>query len=500
MTLNKTSLFFRNRGFWPRFLFACLMSFGVLAICSKSSFLYPMNDWVDVHCFFTVGRGMLHGLTPYLDLYEQKGPLIYFLFALAGAISETSFLGVWIIECLCYGWFLYLAGRIAETLAGSGKAWWIGAAVTAVLIPLTPAFSHGSSAEELILPILACGLLTVLKAQTDSRLLTRWEGLSLGLCAAAALWTKYTFCGLFFGLALAVALWYLLTGKGRDLPGLILYFLIGATSLSILILLWFAAKGALSALWQAYFVDNLTRYSQNIRGGRYDAPLPNLLNNLPWSIPGVFGLIFLAVRPRKTGWQALSAWLGAVGLFVFTYWSGRRYPYYALPLSVFAPLGPGAACALLRPLAAGLQPRVKTAAVCALSVLLLAGGPLLSYRLSPNTYLMQIKKEETPPYRFAEIIRQSESPTLLNYGFLDGGFYFASGVLPNGPYFCTLNNDLSEMEKSLQDSIQQGKTEFVVTRSKELPHNTPYKLVDQASMVFEGRQWKYFLYQVGGSR
>ena len=134
------------------------------------------------------------------------------------------------------------------------------------------------------------------------------------------------------------------------------------------------------------------------------------------------------------------------------------------------------------------------------TVLLLIGGPLLSLRLSPNTYLMQIKKEETPPYRFAEIIRQSENPTLLNYGFLDGGFYFASGVLPNGPYFCTLNNDLSEMEKSLQDSIQQGKTEFVVTRSKELPHNTPYKLVDQASMVFEGREWKYFLYQVGSRR
>ena len=108
---------------------------------------------------------------------------------------------------------------------------------------------------------------------------------------------------------------------------------------------------------------------------------------------------------------------------------------------------------------------------------------------------MQIKKEDTPPYRFAEIIRQSENPTLLNYGFLDGGFYFASGVLPEGPYFCTLNNDLSEMEKSLQDSIQQGKTEFVVTRSKELPHNTPYHLVDQASMVFEGREWKYFLFQ-----
>ena len=50
------------RGALPRFVFACLASFAVLLVCSKSSFLYPMNDWVDVNCFFTVGRGILHGL------------------------------------------------------------------------------------------------------------------------------------------------------------------------------------------------------------------------------------------------------------------------------------------------------------------------------------------------------------------------------------------------------------------------------------------------------
>ena len=59
--------------------FALLVSFAVLTVCSKNSFLYPMNDWVDVNCFFTVGRGITHGLVPYRDLYDQKGPLLYFV-------------------------------------------------------------------------------------------------------------------------------------------------------------------------------------------------------------------------------------------------------------------------------------------------------------------------------------------------------------------------------------------------------------------------------------
>ena len=66
-----------------------LCAFIVLLICSKSSPLYPMNDWVDVQCFFTVGRGITQGKMPYLDLYEQKGPLLYLFFAAAALISSV---------------------------------------------------------------------------------------------------------------------------------------------------------------------------------------------------------------------------------------------------------------------------------------------------------------------------------------------------------------------------------------------------------------------------
>ena len=479
----------------PRFLFACLAAFSVLAVCSKSSFLYPMNDWVDVNCFFTVGRGILHGLVPYRDLYEQKGPLIYFLYALAGQISESSFIGVYLLEGLSFSWFLYLCGRIAETLSGQKTAYWLSAALLAVLIPVTPAFSHGGSAEEFFLPVLALGLLMVLKSIHEKKPLANRGGFVLGLCTAAALWTKYTFCGFFVGLALAVLAWYLFTGKARLLLRLIGYFLLGFFALSAAVVGWFALKGALPELWQAYFVNNLSQYSQNIRSGAYDAPLPNLLNNLPWAIPGVLGLIWLAASPKKRGWEALGAVLSAVFLFVFTYWNGRRYPYYALVLAVFAPLGPAAVFSLAARILKHARPAVLSAAAGILAFALIPAGTLAALRVSPNTYLMQVQKEDMPQYRFAEIIRQSEDRTLLNDGFLDGGFYFAAGTLPSGPYFCTLNIDLPEMEESMRESVRTGRTAFVVTRSKKLKDSDLYQLVDEADLLFEGRAWHYYLYQ-----
>ncbi len=454
-----------------------------------------MNDWVDVNCFFTVGRGILHGLVPYRDLYEQKGPLIYFLFALAGRISESSFLGVYLLEGLCFSCFLYLSGRIAETLSGRKRAFGPSVALLALLVPVTPAFSHGSSAEEFFLPVFSLGLWIVLKAMREKRPLRNRQGFALGLCAAAALWMKYTFCGLFAGLALAVGIWYCCTGKARRLPRLICFFLLGFLALSAAVIGWFALRGALPDLWQAYFVNNLSQYAQNIKGGHYDAPLPNLLNNLPWSVPGVLGLIWMLLRVKKNSWGALAAWMGAVCLFVFTYWSGRRYPYYALVLAVFAPLGLTAAASLAARLLKNVRPALLSFLSAALALSLLIAGPLVALRTSPNTYLMQVSREDMPQYRFAEIIRQSEDRSLLNDGFLDGGFYFAAGTLPSDPYFCTLNIDLREMDTAMQESIREGKTAFVVTRSKKLKNAPNYELVDEAGLFFEGRVWNYYLYR-----
>ena len=512
----------KTASIWARAGFALLASFCVLIICTKDSFLYPMNDWVDVNCFFTVGRGIKHGLVPYLDLYEQKGPLLYFVYALAALISENSFLGVFIVEVCLYATFLYLGGRMAELLSDTKSAYWITVTVLSVTISLSPAFSHGGSAEQLFLPVFALTLYTVLKAMHGGKPFTRFQAALLGALAAAALWTKYTFCGLFAGLMLAILAWYLVRKMYKRIPELILFTALGALAVSAAVLVWYMIRGALPALWQVYFVDNLTQYSKNIRSGNYDPPLLNLFNNLSWSIPAMLGLIWLPFGARKNRFMAWAAAAGAIALFAFTYMSGRKYPYYALVLSTFAPLGYAAVFALL-PKKLKTKPRFDLVSAVLAMALILA-SPLLTYNLSQNSYMLSVKKEEMPQYRFAEIIRQSEDKTLLNYGFLDGGFYFASGSLPVTRYFCTLNNNLDEMTSALRSYVSEGKTAFLVVRTIEMPprenaaaekstsgdaskkpagadqvkvpdENDPYELIDECSMMFEGLNCKYSLYR-----
>ncbi len=70
---------------------------------------------------------------------------------------------------------------------------------------------------------------------------------------------------------------------------------------------------------------------------------------------------------------------------------------------------------------------------------------------------MGYEKEELPQYQFAQIINQTENATLLNYGFLDGGFYMAADVLPTTKFFCRLNlrnSDFPEMRKEQERLIE----------------------------------------------
>ena len=472
------------------FVIALLSAFPVLLICSKSSFLYPMNDWVDVNCFFTVGRAIRHGEVPYLDLYEQKGPILYLLFAFAALISEESFAGVFVIEVLCFAWFLYESARIILLWVQRQRLVFCFLPLLALAIGVSVAFSHGSSAEELFLPVLAASLRIVLEQMRRGELLLRRHLLALGFFFGCALWYKYTFCGFFLGLFAAVLVWYIAVGKIRKVPVAVLMAASGALALSAVILGWFALRGGLSALFEAYFTNNLGAYTQSF-GPRHDPPLTALMKNWPWSLPAAIGMVFLLIRVRREWKEALAALCAFGVLFFFTYYNGRSYPYYALIFSVFAPLGAIPITLLLLKGIKNPMPwlaRVSCAVITALSV-------FLAYQFSGNVYLMGTDRQELPQYRFAEIIRQTDQATLLNEGFLDGGFYMAAGTAPVNRYFCTFNMKLADMEAEHEDMIRNGTTDFVITRNRRLDQSAPYELVEQSTFPFEGRDWTYYLYQ-----
>lgn len=487
-------------------LFCMLLAALFLGICSKSSPLYPLNDWVDVHCFFTMGRSILDGLVPYRDLYEQKGPVLYFLFALAALFSDTSFWGVFLLEVVTFGLFLYFSGRIAAIYLGNSRSIFFIVAVLAAVIPISKSFSHGGGAEQLCLFMLAYSLFSVLSALHEKRPLRFWEAFFNGVFAAAVLYIKFTMLGFYMGLALFVVIWYMSEKyRIKVLFFTIGQFLLGVAAVSAVVFGYFAIHGAVGDFLTVYFYNNLFLYPVETEGSKLEL-IQNCLRatlqyNGSYSWLMTAG-IFLFLLQLRSHWRDLvMVLLTFAGLSIGTYWGGRGYTYYGLILAVYTVFGLIAlvqACRLAGVSALTKQlssPWLTGAALILCTVLLMNH----SLQKSGNTYLMAYDKEDHPAYQFAETINTVDDATILNYGFLDGGFYYAADVLPSCKFFCTLNINAPDMWASQRAIINNSEVDFVITRryplSRYSVNASGYQLVDEASFYFEGIDFTYYLYQ-----
>lgn len=491
---------FRGRLLLLSMLFSALF----LGICSKSSPLYPLNDWVDVHCFFTMGRGILEGIVPYRDLYEQKGPVLYFLFALSALISDRSFWGVFLMEAVTYGLFLYFCGRIAAIYLEEKPAVYFITAILGAVIPVSKAFSHGGGAEQLCLFMLAYSLWSVLASLHEKRPLSFWEAFLNGVFAAAVLYIKFTMLGFYMGLALFVLIWYPSEKySGKALLSTIGQFLLGVGAVSAVVFGYFAIHGAVADFMTVYFYNNLFLYPVETQGSKLELIENCLRSTLQYN--GSYSWlitvgIFLFLLQLRSHWRDLvMALLTFIGLTIGTYWGGRGYTYYGLILAVYTVFGLIAlvkACQIAKLTLSTPLPATVTLFALTLTVAL-----LVNYCLdkSSNTYLMQYDKEDHPAYQFTQTINTVEDAKVLNYGFLDGGFYYAAGVNPSCKFFCTLNIDAPDMWSSQRDAINNGEVDFVITRHYPLSsysaNSSDYQLVDEATFYFEGVDFTYYLYQ-----
>lgn len=113
--------------------------------------LFPLHTGVDQNCFLTVGKAMLSGTVPYRDLYEQKGPLLYGLHALAAWMDSNGFFGVYLLEILNLTWMLWLYCKIAGLFLPD-RLQFPAAALSGFVTVTAYCFSRGDNAEEFCLP------------------------------------------------------------------------------------------------------------------------------------------------------------------------------------------------------------------------------------------------------------------------------------------------------------------------------------------------------------
>lgn len=460
----------------------------MLLAFSACSPLYPTNPWADANCFHTMARGIVNGMLPYRDLVEQKGPLLYFLHVPAVLISPNGFFGVYLLEILALTAFMYISWRMVSLFVR--EKYWPFVILSALVIVTGHCFEWGDSAEELCAPIFAWSLYEAMKYfSSPQRKMTRACLLRNGILAGCILWIKFSLLGFHFAWMAVIAIESVVRERkiGRALR-MCLLFLSGMALASLPWLILYAASGALNDLWQVYFVQNIFKYHDNVN------LLTNVIKNvIKRSRNNLFmvgamgaGILYMLFGKRKDClWLKVCLIAMMICAVFLVYSNGKGIAYYYLVLAPFVPFG----CVALARLWERLRKMRLRKLLSAFLVGALGLYSCAAMACNRNTYAIGVDREDMPQVKFAKIISETENATLLNFGFLDDGFYLAADVMPSNRWFCKLLANKEACDAEQFQLVADGAVDYVVSCKFALDDfdfdSSAYELVAQDRVLLD---------------
>lgn len=479
---------------------SALIAAVLLLLFSRCSPLYPTNNWGEANAFFTVGRGMLAGKVPYRDLTLGAGPLVYALHALAACVSGSSFIGVWLLEIIALTGLLYFSWKLAARISGQSALSMYCAALACLLVVSSRAFIYGDTVEEFALPLQAwtlCDLLLYLR--DPDRCMPARRVVLYGFLAGCVLWLKYELLGVHLAFIAVLAVDAAVRERGLKRAMLLCAeYLAGAAVSTLPWLAYFGANGALGELCSSvYFnlsyLENWILSAYPVRGA-LAALLSGLIHDLPAGIALLCGAGYLLRRLSQRRWNAActAVCIAFACTAMLAYDISARFRFSPMAVAVFVPLSAGPLALLAKRAWEKRQ----------LYALLLAGAATVcaGYGCAVNDNLPFIgySGSELAQTKLARYIQENGGGSLLSYGFADGGFYLATGTLPETSEFVSSCAYMSYTNQ--YNAIAGRQVDWVIVRG-DRNVSDDYKLVLSASSPYDcstssGQAYSYKLYQL----
>ena len=340
-------------------LTALFIAFFLMLFLTRSSFLYPYNNWDDSNSYFSMGKSMFHGTLIYRDLFDQKGPYLYFIYGLCSLVSRTTFYGVFAMEVIWAAADLLLINKTLQIYCSKRVSLFLSPLLLTCMFA-SKSFYWGGCAEELCLPFLLYPLYILMsrlqrcssknysskasKPLEQSAAFSPKDILLAGLCCGFVFCVKFTLMGFFLGFAIVV----ILTCRSlREFWRLAGCYLLGILLPLVPWLLYFAVTGGLDDWYRVYIYTNVFLYSDfgaNSHGASAAQKVYDLakilywlvLDNIQYYVFILLGMLWSLLRKGASPLQRILPILLFGCTFLFIYIGGAHLPYYALPLTVLA--------------------------------------------------------------------------------------------------------------------------------------------------------------------
>lgn len=319
-----------------------LVAFWVIVLLLPcSAFLQPIPKR-DSGVFLYIGQQILHGQMPYHDVWDHKGPLVYYVNALGLFLAHGSRWGVW-----CLQYLTVIAAALIGYIA-LGRAYGYGPSAFASLLWLSSlvfVLGDGNYTEQYALPFQFLAIAVFARAPISDGALRC--ALPTGITLAILFWLKPTTIGVPLSIA-AVSVVSL--GYGRRWLKAITWGLAavgGALIVTIPVVAYFVWRGAWLDL-----LDAAIRYNMVYITSTLTSKIGAIMEGL--QLLARSGIVFLAVAAWIVGGVTLFCrfnypfgprsllHLSLIGMpveFILAGGAGRPYEHYYLTwLPLFAVL------------------------------------------------------------------------------------------------------------------------------------------------------------------
>ena len=305
MNFKNTAVRFRER---EGFVCAFLALYALILLLWYSFTTSPLYNriGVDSEIFKIMGIGILEGKVPYRDLFDHKGPVIFFINALGQLISPGR-AGLFLLQTVSLSCAFVLIYKISRLFSSVKKsvaiALLIGLFVTALGI-------GGNQVEEWELPWQLLSVYLALKyllGFEKNPIHLPVYTLIYGICFGIVSFTRLNDGALIGGMMIGFAAFLILKKQQRQLPLNIALFLSGWALTAVPVLLYFGRNGALSEFFYGsythnflYAADHCSLKSVPIHIARLAVPFAVLFydaikHRRMERIPIVTGLVFAAL-------------------------------------------------------------------------------------------------------------------------------------------------------------------------------------------------------------
>ncbi len=448
---------------WAIYGICLLISAIFFFLFGFNSPIYAFNTDIDYNWFMTMGRGFVNGKIPYRDLFEHKGPIIYFITGFCCLFQNPNFIML-LLEIISMSLFLYFTYRIASKRLNT-----FCSLITVSIISLAIFISNcrminASAVEEFCLPIYAYFLLCWLEFMLEKSQWNWVRALCLGICFGVLFWVKYT---LVYFIIVPMLAWFILSLCRRQYRTMLINLLLmlaGVLIITAPIIIFYAAYHALDDLFRVYFIINLTTYGNTnpeILSKSYNTFFE--INHLILFLI-IWGVISFTFRHYKhySGWILLAAFLVNFVLLVF---SAKSIIYYYGGLFPYAIIG-------VVNILAFINSKLDFSRYHKLLfVIVTVACVIVCIPFSSNAREWGRNEDTYVSIQIANVIHTYEknhntTTTLFCYKINDCGFYNATKKAPNNYYFAQNNFDydrLPELHDSHERYVAEQTSDFIIT-------------------------------------